>query len=198
MSTQKKGFTLVELSIVLVIIGLLIGGVLKGQSMIENAKLKRVKTDIDGIVSAAYGYQDKYNALPGDDSIDRSVELGATGCNGTQANAGNGQWNNATEYACAWQELIGAGFVAGDKTLNVETTVAKKSPFGGAYLFRTGTQGSQNGNYIFVQNVPSDKVQALDQKYDDGVWNTGVVQANAAYPAAGAAAANRNMYWFAF
>ena len=65
---MRKGFTLVELSIVLVIIGLLIGGVLKGKSMIDNAKVKRIKSDIDGIVAATYGYQDKYGFLPGDDT----------------------------------------------------------------------------------------------------------------------------------
>jgi len=69
---MRKGFTLVELSIVLVIIGLLIGGVLKGKAMIENSKIKRVKSDIDGIVAAVNTYQDIYGALPGDDPIART------------------------------------------------------------------------------------------------------------------------------
>ena len=118
---MRKGFTLVELSIVLVIIGLLIGGVLKGKAMIEGTKIKRVKSDVDGIVAAVYSYQDKFGALPGDDSVDRSTELHATGCDGTQGGAtGNGLFSNAAEGACAWQELIGAEFVTGDATETTE------------------------------------------------------------------------------
>ena len=66
-TSNQKGFTLVEIAIVLVIIGLILGAILKGQSMIENAKLKRIKSDIDSLVAGVYGYQDKFNHLPGDD-----------------------------------------------------------------------------------------------------------------------------------
>ena len=63
-----KGFTLVEIAIVLVIVGLLIGGVLKGQEMITSAKLKRIESDNAGIAAAMFSYQDRYLQLPGDDS----------------------------------------------------------------------------------------------------------------------------------
>ena len=66
--TKQKGFTLVEIAIVLVIVGLLIGGVLKGQEMITNAKLKRIESDNAGIAAAMFSYQDRYTQLPGDDS----------------------------------------------------------------------------------------------------------------------------------
>ncbi len=188
---MRKGFTLVELSIVLVIIGLLLGGVLKGKSMIDNAKLKRVKSDVDGIVAATYGYQDKYGYLPGDDPQDRVTELGATGCTGGN---GNGLFGGG-EYACAWQELIGAGFMSGDASQTDENLVAKTSPYGGNYLFRYGTRGNRNGNYIQVENVPSDKIKSLDDKYDDGVYDTGDIQANGDYPAT---PVNRTMYWYSF
>ena len=65
---SSKGFTLVEIAIVLVIVGLLIGGVLKGQEMITNAKLKRIESDNAGIAAAMFSYQDRYLQLPGDDS----------------------------------------------------------------------------------------------------------------------------------
>jgi len=67
MKRQQKGFTLVEIAIVLVIIGLLLGGILKGQEMITQAKIKNVVADFSGISAAYYGYQDRYRALPGDD-----------------------------------------------------------------------------------------------------------------------------------
>ena len=66
--SKQKGFTLVEIAIVLVIVGLLIGGVLKGQEMITNAKLKRIESDNAGFAAAIFSYQDRYMQLPGDDS----------------------------------------------------------------------------------------------------------------------------------
>ena len=69
---KQKGFTLVEIAIVLVIVGLLIGGVLKGQEMITNAKLKRIESDNAGIAAAMFSYQDRYLQLPGDDSAANS------------------------------------------------------------------------------------------------------------------------------
>jgi len=65
---KQTGFTLVEIAIVLVIVGLLIGGVLKGQEMITNAKLKRIESDNAGIAAAMFSYQDRYLQLPGDDN----------------------------------------------------------------------------------------------------------------------------------
>ena len=67
MKTKQAGFTLVEIAIVLVIIGLLLGGILKGQEMITQAKIKNVVNDFNGITAAVNSYQDRYRQLPGDD-----------------------------------------------------------------------------------------------------------------------------------
>ena len=67
MRQKQLGFTLVEIAIVLVIIGLLLGGVLKGQELINQAKIKNVINDINGVTAAVQAYQDRYRALPGDD-----------------------------------------------------------------------------------------------------------------------------------
>ena len=64
---RQSGFTLIELAIVLVIIGLILAAVLKGQEMIQNAKVKNVINDLRGVASAYYAYQDRYHAIPGDD-----------------------------------------------------------------------------------------------------------------------------------
>src|SRR2546423_5887620 len=67
MTKRLQGFTLVEIAIVLVIIGLLLGGILKGQEMITQAKIKNVIADFSGVSAAYHGYQDRYRAIPGDD-----------------------------------------------------------------------------------------------------------------------------------
>ena len=64
--TKQRGFTLIEISIVLVIIALLLGGVLKGQSLIGNAKYNRWVNEIDAYRAAFYTFQQTYGALPGD------------------------------------------------------------------------------------------------------------------------------------
>lgn len=63
---RKKGFTLVEIAIVLTIIGLLIGGILKGEEMIVTAQVNRTIADVNGIRAAAQAFRDKYSQIPGD------------------------------------------------------------------------------------------------------------------------------------
>jgi prepilin-type N-terminal cleavage/methylation domain-containing protein len=87
---HQTGFTLVELAIVLVIIGLLLGGVLKGQEMIENGKIKNLKNDLQGVTAAYYAYRDRYNALPGDDS---NADNRWTAATAPVATGGNGDGN---------------------------------------------------------------------------------------------------------
>ena len=86
---KTLGFTLVEIAIVLVIIGLLLGGILKGQEMITQARIKNVINDFNGITAAINSYQDRYRALPGDDINAASRWAGSFGGNG------DGQFNGA-------------------------------------------------------------------------------------------------------
>src|SRR5512139_2700512 len=81
----QAGFTLVEIAIVLVIIGLLLGGILKGQEMITQAKIKNIVNDLNGMSAAIYSYQDRYRALPGDE-----LNASTTGRWGAAAFGGDG------------------------------------------------------------------------------------------------------------
>src|SRR5258706_6169431 len=104
MRRVQQGFTLVEIAIVLVIIGLLLGGILKGQEMIKQAKIKNDISDFSSIYAAFYCYQDRYRQLPGDD-----------GCAGTSAitamcGSANGRWSTATPAPASG---TGNGIVAG-------------------------------------------------------------------------------------
>ena len=62
----ESGFTLVELAIVMIIIGLLIGGILKGQELVANAQVTATVAQIKGLDGALSTFRDKYSALPGD------------------------------------------------------------------------------------------------------------------------------------
>ncbi|HDZ88642.1 MAG TPA: prepilin-type N-terminal cleavage/methylation domain-containing protein, partial [Nitrospirae bacterium] len=65
---DNKGFTLVEMAIVLVIIGIILAGVLKGEELINNAKMKRTYSLYRETMAAYYTYLDKYQRFPGDDN----------------------------------------------------------------------------------------------------------------------------------
>ena len=84
MATQRnqQGFTLIEIAIVLVIIGLLLGGILKGQELITSARVRSLISQQDGIKAAFYGFQDRYRALPGDyASASTNILMTTTGAN---------------------------------------------------------------------------------------------------------------------
>ena len=66
MPKRQQGFTLIEIAIVLVIIGLLLGGVLKGQELIQNARVRNIISQQDGIKAAFFGFQDRYRGIAGD------------------------------------------------------------------------------------------------------------------------------------
>lgn len=124
MKTRQPGFTLIEIAIVLVIIGLLLGGVLKGQELIDSAKVKNLAADFKNIPVFIYGYQDKFKTLPGDDALVTAHLSGATACTPAAANkcdAGNGvldgAWDASNDAASEsnlfWQHVRLAGFAAG-------------------------------------------------------------------------------------
>ena len=177
--TDQSGFTLVEIAIVLVIIGLLLGGILKGQEMITQAKIKNIVADFSGVSAAYYGYQDRYRAIPGDDPN------AATRWTGAVAGGGNGQvggkYNSQTvtdESRLWWDHLRRAGFVAGAGTGQPFNAVT------GVLGVQTGdaqaTVGPALGGFVSLivcsANLPDKIAIALDTQMDDGVPNTGTVR----------------------
>src|SRR5512132_1845412 len=78
MRRHTQGFTLIEIAIVLVIIGLLVGGVLKGQELITGARVRNLISQQDGIKAAFFGFQDRFRALPGDyAAADTNINCGS-------------------------------------------------------------------------------------------------------------------------
>lgn len=150
----KKSFTLVEIAIVLVIIGLLIGWVLKGQEMITNARISKVENDFKGISAAILSYQDRYGVLPGDDPA-ASTRFPGTW---TAADNGNGNgtvqggWNstnNTQESRKVWKHLRGAGFIKGPVDATAGSYQQPAHAFGGLVGFEQGLYGISGHVVVF-------------------------------------------------
>ncbi len=160
---QRSGFSLVELSIVLVILGLLTGGILAGQSLIRAAELRSVSTEANRWVAATQTFRDKYFAPPGDfakatqfwtavagNSTDNwtttcysTYTQGTATCNGD----GSGTTNTGAERYRYWQHLAAAGMIEGSYTGD--------SP--GALVRGSNIPGSKLSNAVWVLNyMPND------------------------------------------
>lgn len=166
---SRRGFTLVEIAIVLVIIGLLLGGVLKGQGLIDSAKVKNIIQQSNSLTAAVNAYQDKFRALPGDDPLATTHVPGATG-NGN----GDGQ---IAEYHLAPQHLALGGFITG--SYNGSTDFMTSAQGGAVYLYND-VVGGRGGNGIRFDNLPDTFAEQIDSKLDDGKPGTGSVRANTA------------------
>ena len=190
MNRKQSGFTLVEIAIVLVIIGLLLGGILKGQEMITQAKIKNVISDFNGIASAQYGYQDKFGALPGNDPLAGARWPGAA--NGSGGGVLRGAYNSSYEMPLEsnnyWQHLRLAGYVAGagsgPQSLRQPTNayggmigVQMGDGRGGVVMSSAGTADGFSGVIMCSAGVPAKIAIALDLEMDDGNGATGKVRA---------------------
>jgi prepilin-type N-terminal cleavage/methylation domain-containing protein len=187
---SEAGFTLVEIAIVLVIIGLLLGGILKGQEMITQAKIKNIINDFNGLSAAMYSYQDRYRALPGDDLN------AASRWAGSQSGDGNGQFNKgssagttpelynnvpaaiaaAPEVNLFWWHLRLAGFVPGPTaSTNVSSVLPPNNAVNGIVGVQTSGMGFTS-NIICTSNLPDKVAIATDSQMDDGASTSGQVR----------------------
>ena len=186
---MQKGFTLVEIAIVLVIIGLLLGGILKGQEMITQAKIKNAIADFSGVSAAYFGYQDRYRATPGDDL--QATRWGAAVIPGDGNRVLVGTYKEAcpatavaaTPESCLWWEhLRRSGFVAGSGPLQ------PNNAFAGLLGVQTGdgaaapvaVLANATGGFTNIvmcsSNLPDKVAIALDVQMDDGLLAAGAVR----------------------
>lgn len=163
MQKKQSGFTLIEIAIVLVIIGLLLGGVLKGQELIKNTKIKNIINDSKAITAAIYTYQDRIKVLPGDDP------------NGVGPGNGDGDIDGTTVTS-------ESGFLIGDlRAQNLITGSGNSYPkhaFGEEIVPRNNMYTNLRGLSICFFTLTGEIARYVDSSMDDGLPNSGSVQSH--------------------
>ncbi len=188
MHHKQSGFTLIEIAIVLVILGLLLGGVLKGEELITSARVRNLISQQDGVKAAFFGFQDRFRAPPGDyaRAVVNIAGISTAACGGGVGN-GNSRIEAGDEARLAWEHLSKSGFITGNFTCAAADSAAT-TPVNayGIYLqviydgiYGAGTTAAPAAlrhNIKTGAQVPVELIAEMDRKIDDGRPNTGGFQ----------------------
>jgi len=183
---KQSGFTLIEIAIVLVIIGLLLGGVLKGQELITAARVRNLISSQDGVKAAYFGFLDRYRSLPGDyGAVNANANI--PGC-GTTCFGGNGDGQIVgAEAIHAWEHMSRAGFITGSYISGSATPTAgpantPTNPYGSPVQlifdndYQDPVAATNRHNLKTGANIPSDILAEVDRKVDDGLATAGQIR----------------------
>jgi prepilin-type N-terminal cleavage/methylation domain-containing protein len=197
MRQQQKGFTLVEIAIVLVIIGLLLGGILKGQELINSARVRNLADSTTGIQAAYFGFIDRYRRAPGDwDVTSANNAIGGTINSGGNNNGRLDNSANWNEPNALWEHLSKAGFINGSYVGPGNVEPSTQNGAGPFNPFNSAIVVARTNNYIDVTATPPSRLhlivgrgtpveiaRELDTKVDDSNPATGGLRS--AKPGAG-------------
>ncbi len=192
---RQKGFTLIEIAIVLVIIGLLLGGVLKGQELINTARVRALNNNVDGITAAWFSFQDRYRAFPGDYSqatvnLPDPAGIVADGDGNGRVGITGANTDSPAERANVWVQLQAAGYVTGNydaagvitDEYGCSVDTCPDNGFGAGMNLAFGNQirggalAADSHELITGRGIPVEVIAELDRKVDDGEPESGAMQ----------------------
>lgn len=181
---SQAGFTLVELAIVMIIIGLLIGGILKGQELIQNAQVTATASQVKAIEAALNTFTDSYNAMPGDMLAPNTRLPNCTAVACTTPGDGNGRIG----------ETPAAGAAAGTEATRFWTQMASVDLLGGIDPSSTAIAwgGSLPGADIGGGFTIGYAAAAAGLAGSGGTFSSGHYLSMRQTPATGVAASNAN------
>ena len=168
--SNQKGFTLVELAMVMLIIGVLMGAIFKAQEMIENARVNRVVEDLIGFQASYYAYYDRTAEFPGNgEDHDRFIDYDMVG----------------VDDGSFFSDLFSEGFIKSDNPL----VAIYGTQYFANYLQASGDISTSNGtflgrNQLCIINLKNTYAKSIDVRLDNGSWNTGSVRADSGYDSA--------------
>lgn len=183
---DQAGFTLVEMAIVLVIIGLLLGGVLKGQELIESSRARAAAKDMESVAAAYHSYLDRYRRLAGDDGPLAALQArGGPWAQISAAGDGNGilavtndqTFTGGGEGPAFWQHLRAAGFLNGNPADAGAAALPRNASGGLIGISSVGVAGMPAGTKVCLSQVPGKIARAMDAQLDDGSADTGAIRA---------------------
>ena len=187
MKRRQSGFTLVEVAVVLVIVGLLLGGILKGRELINSARVRSLADTSSSIQAAYFGFIDRYRRVPGDwNATDATTAIGVTISTGGND---NGRLDNPagdyTENNALWEQLSKSGFLQGNYRggSDAPTPTGEVSPLNAFnHVIVIGHTSDYLGDnpvrlhLVTGRGVPVGIMRELDVKLDDGMPDTGTVR----------------------
>jgi prepilin-type N-terminal cleavage/methylation domain-containing protein len=160
---KTRGFTLVELAIVLVIIGIILGAILKGQELINNAKVKRLQNDLRGLEAAIWTFYDRTGRMPGDCNKNETIEFQLPTTPPTLSTSTSPPSNYCTnENADAPFDDLKYARILPQNAANADLA---KTPFSGS-VFAIGYNGTAGYNAIAIYNVPAWAARMIDVSID--------------------------------
>jgi prepilin-type N-terminal cleavage/methylation domain-containing protein len=181
----QSGFTLIEIAIVLVIVGLLLGAMLKGQELVRGAQVKNLVSQQDGIRAAFLAFVDRFGAPPGDYAgasthlSCRTVCLNGNGNGRIESAAAPANGSEAREDLLAWTHLSAASFLTGEYFMTPGAVApsdsnSPKNPHG-VYLqiaydanFGLDSGDTSRHNIKTGNQIPVSILAEVDHKFDDG------------------------------